>query len=62
MNLTSEELKIIDLILNGLNNIEIAEILGYCESTIKKKISKIYKKFNISKRIELAVKFSDIKN
>ena len=62
MNLEKEELTIIKLTLKGLKNAEIGEILGYCESSIKKKISKIYKKFNVAKRIELATKFTSIIN
>ena len=62
MNLTKEELTIIKLTLDSLKNIEIGEILGYSESTIKKKLSKIYKKLNISRRIELAVRYVKLKN
>jgi len=53
MQLTQEEIKIINLITQGSTNIAIAEEIGYSEAAIKKKLNRIYKKHNVNNRIEL---------
>ena len=52
-NLTSKEKEIIDLILEGKSNKEIAEILYVSLSTVKTHINNIYGKINIKSRKEL---------
>ena len=37
MVLTEEETAIAKFVVNGLKNVEIAEIMGYSEATVKKK-------------------------
>jgi len=58
--LSNEEIKIINLITHGNKNIEIAEKLGYCESTIKKRLTTIYKKLRIKNRYDLITKRKEL--
>jgi len=51
--LTEQEQRIIDLIVKGNRNREIAEQLCLCEQTIKGHISRIYRKLNVSNRAQL---------
>lgn len=44
---------IVKLVKQGLTNIEIGVELGYSADSIKKRLSVIYKKFGVRKRIEL---------
>lgn len=53
--LVAEEIKIVELIVEGKSNKQIATLLNYSEGTIKNKVSKIYGKLGISDRIQLAV-------
>ncbi len=54
-NLKQEDIEIIKLISDGKNNREIALTLNYTEGTIKNRISRILKIFNVSSRTELVV-------
>ncbi|WP_455382939.1 LuxR C-terminal-related transcriptional regulator [Salinispira pacifica] len=50
---TRREYQIIGLLMNGLQNKEIAEELGLAQVTVKKHLSNIYHKLNIKNRFEL---------
>ena len=52
--LTGKELRIIHLAISGKTNQEIAEELHLAEITIKKALSRIYKKLGIRNRTQLA--------
>jgi len=51
--LNSKEIKVIELICNGLSNKEVADELKIAEKTIEGYKTKIYKKLNISNNIGL---------
>lgn len=51
--LNQEQKRIAELVIIGMTNIEIGVELGYSKDSIKKRLSKIYKKFGVKKRIEL---------
>ena len=53
MNLSKEEIDLLKVLIQGKTNIEIADIFGYSESSIKKKLTKIYKKFDAINRLAL---------
>lgn len=50
---------LINFIMDGLSNREIAKRLSLAEITIKKALSKIYQRFNVKNRTELVTKLSD---
>lgn len=56
--LDNEQKLIVELLKQGLTNIEIGEELGYSSDSIKKRLSIIYKKFGVKKRIELIYQIS----
>lgn len=56
MKLNDEEKFILKKVLQGATNAQIAAKLEYCESTIKKRMTAIYLKFNVSGRTELVKK------
>jgi len=65
MGLTDEQKEIINLVVDGQTNIQIAEELGYCERSIKNRLKKIYKLFNVENRAGLireamAMHFADL--
>ncbi|OLS38892.1 hypothetical protein BTR22_04370 [Alkalihalophilus pseudofirmus] len=51
--LTEREREIVDLLVRGLKNIEIAEQLYISENTVKKHLQNLYRKFDTSSRTEL---------
>lgn len=53
VHLTNKEKQIIDLILQGLKNKEIASLIYLSESTVKVYISRIYRKFQVTTRPQL---------
>lgn len=55
--LTLRELEVLDLLIYGYNNAEIAEKLCVSIHTIKAHISSIYEKLNVSNRVQAAVKY-----
>ena len=59
MELNEEEKRIVKCSIKGLTNIEIAQELEYCESTVKKRLTRIYKKIGINGRIDLMKKALD---
>ncbi len=50
--LSNSEYKVLELVIDGLTNQEIADQLHVSTATVKKHISNIYKKLDISKRAE----------
>ena len=53
--LNQRELKIIELVANGLKNSEVAEALGTSQRVIKKFLRAIYDKLGLWNRVELAL-------
>lgn len=53
MELSVEQKKIIEMVVQGKTNQEIGLKLNYTEGNIKKKLHKIYKIFAVKKRAEL---------
>ena len=51
-DLTSTERKVLALMVEGLNNVEIAERLGVTRSTIKTHVSNILAKLGVASRVE----------
>lgn len=51
--LQDREKEIAHLIINGISNQEIADILFISRSTVKTHVQKIFKKLNIQKRYQL---------
>jgi signal transduction histidine kinase/DNA-binding NarL/FixJ family response regulator len=58
-NITEKEGEIINLIINGNQNKEIAVVFSISENAIKKNIGKIFKKIGINNRIELITLFKE---
>lgn len=53
--LPRRERQIVDLLLKGLSNKEIASRLSVSERTIKNQLSALYRKTNVRSRLELAL-------
>lgn len=53
LNLNDTQKLILNKIIEGKSNIDIAEDMGYSESFIKKQIRTLFKIFRVSKRVEL---------
>jgi DNA-binding CsgD family transcriptional regulator len=49
------QLRVIELVAQGLNNREIAEQLGIRQYVVRNYLSKIYDKIGVSNRVELAL-------
>ena len=60
--LTEREKEILNLIIKGFKNKEIAEKLFISEKTVKTHINKIFKKFKVKSRAQLIIKFFKDKN
>ena len=58
--LSERELEVVRLMINLKKRKEIAKELNYSESTIKKDLSAIYTKLDISDKSELIVKYKDL--
>lgn len=54
-NITNRELDVVYLIVEGLNNEQIAERLQVSEKTIKNHLSSIFKKLNVNSRTQVAI-------
>lgn len=52
---TDRELRIIELVAQGLKNREIGEKLGISSKVVKNYLSKIYDKVGVNKRVRLAL-------
>jgi RNA polymerase sigma factor (sigma-70 family) len=53
-SLTTRQQQIVDAVLEGATNRQIAERLGLSEQTIKNQLTKIYQKLGIARREQLA--------
>lgn len=53
--ITKRELEIVHLIVDGMNNEQMAEALQVSEKTIKNHLSSIFKKLNVNSRTQVAV-------
>lgn len=56
-NLTPKENAVIELIVKGYSNLEIAKRLFLSESTVKKHVSNIFRKLDVKKRAQLINKY-----
>ncbi len=55
VQLSSEEIEIVKLIVDGKSNKHIGISLNYSEGTVKNKVSRIYDKLKLTDRLQLAV-------
>lgn len=53
--LTPRELQVLALVVRGLSNKEISQVMQISAHTAKFHVSNIAKKFNVTKRTEIAV-------
>lgn len=60
-NLSSRELEVLELIVQGYSNKEIADQLFLAESTIKTHVSNLYQKLEVNKRPQAINKARDLK-
>ncbi len=51
-NLTSEEIELLNFMARGLSNPELAGAMGRKRTNIKKMLSRIYRKMNVTSRVE----------
>lgn len=58
-DLTDKEIIIVELVLLGLTNKEIARKMGISVQNVKNSISVIYDKLRVNDRNELILKFSE---
>ena len=61
-NLTKRELEILELLIEGRSNREIAETLFISAHTVKSNLEAIYQKFGIHNRVLLALSYAKMKN
>ena len=61
-SLTKREKQILEQLVKGMSNLEIAEMLFVAESTVKTHIYKLYKKLNVCCRKEAIQKFSHLRS
>jgi DNA-binding CsgD family transcriptional regulator len=54
-DLNKTELKVVELVVQGLKNSEVAEIIGTTEMVIKNYLRVIYDKLRLWNRVELAL-------
>ena len=54
-NLTSREMEIVERVVKGESNKEIASALGVTEDTVKHHLTSVFDKVGVSSRVELAV-------
>src|SRR5699024_9038089 len=55
-NITKRELEVVHLIVDGMNNEQMAEALQVSEKTIKNHLSSIFKKLNVNSRTQVAIR------
>lgn len=60
--LTKREQEVLPLILDGLNNHEVGEYLCISSHTVKNHMSNIYRKLNVTDRLQVMAKIYRIKN
>jgi len=54
-NLTSREMEVLQLVVEGKTNAEIAILLGISEKTVEKHLDSVYRKMGVASRVEAAV-------
>jgi DNA-binding NarL/FixJ family response regulator len=59
--LTAREHELAEVVSQGLNNKEISEKFGISERTVKAHLNKIFKKMNVSSRVQLALEIEKAK-
>jgi len=53
--LTAREVQVVDLVVEGISNREMAQQLDIKENTVKKSLQRIYDKLGVSNRVELVL-------
>ena len=56
-DLNKTELRVVELVAQGLKNSEVAEIIGATEMVIKNYLRVIYDKLRLWNRVELALRY-----
>ena len=56
--LSNQDMRIVDLVVEGRKNKDIATCMCLSESTVKSHVSRIYKKLNVKNRTQLATLLS----
>lgn len=59
INISAREQEVVVLMIKGLNNSEIADMLNISVYTVKRHINSIYKKFSVKNRFELLCKIKE---
>lgn len=54
--LSTREVEVLELLVEGMSNAEIAAILEISENTVKNHVSHVFDKYNVNSRTELTVK------
>ena len=62
LGLTAGESRVVELLLTGKANKDIAAGLFITEKTVKFQLTRVYRKFNVKSRSELICKFYTNKN
>ena len=57
--LTQREIQIANLVARGLTNVEIGKELWISPNTVKQALKKIFRKLNVSSRLEMAMRLRD---
>lgn len=53
--LTGVEKRVLGHLCEGMSNVEIAQAMGYSEATVKKHVSQLITRFEVTSRLRLAV-------
>lgn len=62
MKITKRERDVMRLLVNGLTNKQIGQLLGISNYTVRDHISSTFKKLNVTNRVELAVIAAEMKD
>jgi len=62
MKITKRERDVMRLLVNGLTNKQIGQLLGISNYTVRDHISSTFKKLNVTSRVELAVIAAEMKD
>lgn len=57
MKLTQEQIDILEQVVQGRTNMQIAEHLGYSERSVKRKLQKLFRFFKVENRAALATSY-----
>jgi len=61
MKLTEEQTKILELLVQGKTNMQIANELGYSDRSVKRKLQKLKKLFQVENRTALTSAFLSVR-